>query len=659
MPRKIVLRPVFFLLVLLAPFAAASADTVPVERYAALPQIEAPRLSPDGTRVAMISSRDGNRAALRLWRNDDTAEWFSPVDLDEVNWVTWKDSGRLLVSLRGTEREGDRQAGLSRLIFVGVEDKQFVRVQFREVVPSAHVLVIGREPYHPPNVQDRVISLLPDDPQHILLAAAPEDPAHPQAVLVDVRDGTPRVLLRPAGNVVRWLADPAGNIRLKETMHTREDGGASLTYQVRDGGQDDWRLLHGSELDRSPRFVPLAFSPRSGAGLLVLADEDGRLALREMDTRTQAMGPVLASDPRCDIEPAMRDDRLVGYADPCRDDVETYFDSGWQKDQDVLQRALKTRMVRIVDRTPDGRYALVESSATPMAPSSYWYFNQADGKKLLIHLGEAYPGVPADAVGQVRQVTIAARDGTPLPALLTLPPAPPAGPAPFVVLPHGGPAAHDSARFDWIVQFLASRGYGVLQPQFRGSTGYGAAFQRAGYRQWGRAMQDDVTDATRWLIEQKLADPARICIAGSSYGGYSALMGAAQHPDLYRCSVAVAPVTDMDRLLRDRDLGEFGDIHRDRVAGALDPAEIPSPVGAAGHMTVPVLLIHGRRDFTVPVGHTEAMAEKLTRAGHPPKVVILEDSDHFLSFAGSRLKMLKAIEEFLGANLGGDPSRRS
>lgn len=656
MLRRSPLHPIFFLLLLLNVLTAATADTVPAERYAALPQIESPRLSPDGRHVAMISSRDGNRASIRVWHNDDTIEWFSPADFEELNWVTWKGSDRLLASLRGSEHTAGKEYGLSRLIFIDLKGKQTVRVQFHEPVPTGHVLIIGREPYHPPNIQDRIISMLPGDPGHILLAASPEDMSHPQAVMVDVEDGEPRLLLRPSGNVVKWLADSRGNIRLKTSLQSADEG-ATLTYQVRDSERDEWRFLHRSELDRGPRFLPLAFSD---GGLLVLADgADGRLALREVDTHTQALGPVLASDPRCDIEPVTHDENLVGIVDPCGDGVESYFDPDWRKDQAVLQRVLKTPLIEVIDRTKDGRYALVRSFATASAPPAYWYFDQSDVQKKLIHLGDGYEGIPAAAIGATREVIIPALDGTPLPALLTLPPGAPAGPASFVVLPHGGPTAHDSIQFDWIVQFLVSRGYGVLQPQFRGSTGYGAAFQRAGYRQWGRLMQDDVTEATRWLISQKLADPRHICIAGSSYGGYSALMGAAQHPDLYRCSVAIAPVTDPDRLLHDRDDGEFGDIHRARVAGGFGATDIPAPIDLAPKMTVPVLLIHGKRDFTVPVGHTEAMADRLKQAGHPPKLVILDDSDHFFSFAGSRLKMLKAMEEFLGASLNGDPARRS
>jgi dipeptidyl aminopeptidase/acylaminoacyl peptidase len=256
-------------------------------------------------------------------------------------------------------------------------------------------------------------------------------------------------------------------------------------------------------------------------------------------------------------------------------------------------------------------------------------------------------------------VSITSRDGLTLPALLTLPAGREDGPLPFVVMPHGGPTAHDSVQYDWIVQFIVSRGYGVLQPQFRGSTGYGADFQRAGYREWGGKMQDDVTDATRWLIDAKLADATRICIVGSSYGGYSALMGAAQHPELYRCAAALAPVTDMGRLMRGRDHSEFGEVDRSRVLGNMELAGVPSPVGLADRIAAPVLLIHGQRDFTVPVVHSEAMETALRRAGHQVQAVYLKATDHFFSDEEGRLETLKALEGFLAVNLGGVRTSRS
>ena len=653
MLSKLSIRSVLRLLAVAVPLSAALADPVPLESFADLPEIEGARLSPDGKAVAMISPRDG-RQGVRIWHADGQVDWYMPAGDDQLNWVAWKGNERVLMSLRASEFEpgaGSRLVGVSRLVFIDLASHASTRVHFRDRLPPEHIIIIGREAYRPPNVQDRVISLLSDDPHHILLAAA-DDWAHANALEVDVRDGSPSVLMRSADSVVKWTADAMGKIRLKTTVEHHDEMSA-LAFWVRDNDHGDWRVIHRYELDHGPRFIPLSFSPRIPSALLVLADQaDGRLALQEVDTRTGTPGTVLASDPQCDIEPVQQDSQVIGYSNPCLGPQEVYFDEGWQKDQAVLRRALKTDLVEIVDRTPDGGYALVKSMASATAPPVFWYFDQSvEHSKILIHIGTAPEALKPDMLASTRMVSLISRDGLALPALLTLPSVQSEGPMPFVVLPHGGPTAHDSVQYEWIVQFIASRGYGVLQPQFRGSTGYGADFQRAGYRQWGGKMQDDVTDATRWLIQQKLADPKRLCIVGSSYGGYSALIGAARNPGLYRCVAAIAPVTDMARLMRDRDHSEFGDVNHSRVLGNMESAGVPSPVNLAADITAPVLLIHGLRDFTVPVTHSQVMAESLIQAGRKPSVVYLKDTDHFFSNADGRRQVLAALEAFLAANL--------
>lgn len=658
---KLTIRLVPLFLCAIAPLSAALAEPLPVEDYAALPQIDGPRLSPDGKAVAMISPRDG-RAGVRVWRATGEVEWFMPMGEDRVNWIAWKGSDRILMSLHATDWDGgfERPVGVSRLVFADLQSKEMTPVKFHEPVQPDHVIVVGRTAYRPPNVQDRVISMLPDDPGHILLAAASDDWAHADAMMVDVAQGSPSRLMRSTGNVVKWLADSKGTIRLKASVERHEEA-STLIFSVRDSAQGDWRVLQRYEVDHGPRLIPLAFSRHAPDDLLALVDqENGRLALQQIDTRTGAMGPVLASDAQCDIEPVLRDSQVSGYTDSCRGEEETYFDEGWQKDQAVLRHALKTQFVEIIDRTPDGRYALLKSMATANAPPVYWYFDQAnEHAKTLVRIADSFEHLKPEMVAPTRTVSIPARDGLVLPALLTLPVGAENGPIPFVVLPHGGPTAHDSVQYDWIVQFIASRGYGVLQPQFRGSTGYGAAFQRAGYRQWGGSMQDDVTDATRWLLQQKLADPKRMCIVGSSYGGYAALMGAAQHPELYQCAAAIAPVTDMERLMKDRDHTEFGDVNHSRVVGNMESVGVPSPVDRASRITVPVLLIHGRRDFTVPVGHTEAMEAALRATGHPAQVIYLRKTDHFFNDEDGRLQTLKALDAFLSSALSGVRTSRS
>jgi dipeptidyl aminopeptidase/acylaminoacyl peptidase len=259
--------------------------------------------------------------------------------------------------------------------------------------------------------------------------------------------------------------------------------------------------------------------------------------------------------------------------------------------------------------------------------------------------------VPADKIAPVKEITYTARDGLAIPALLTLPRNHQSKPIPFIILPHGGPNRHDTVAFDYMAQFLAALGYGVLQPQYRGSTGHGLALLKAGEGQWGRKMQDDIADGTRWLIQQGYADQARIAIAGFGYGGYAALMGGIRDPDLYACVVAGAPIADLAQFVDDTG-HHIG--FKTSIPDVKDP-DVPlaqiSPVKRAREMKSPVLLIHGRLDFMVPVEHSEAMEHELKFHDHPVKAVYFDDADHYFGREADRVAMLQATGEFLAAHL--------
>ena len=218
-------------------------------------------------------------------------------------------------------------------------------------------------------------------------------------------------------------------------------------------------------------------------------------------------------------------------------------------------------------------------------------------------------------------------------------------------MPHGGPAQHDSLAFDYMTQFFAALGYGVLQPQYRGSTGHGLALFKAGYGQWGRKMQDDIADGTRWLVEQGYADKARMAIVGFSYGGYAALMGGIRDPDLYACVVAGAPVADFAQFVT--DMGHHPG-HKTSIPEVRDP-DVPlaqiSPVKRAKEIKAPVLLVHGRLDFTVPVEHSEAMEQELKFYDRPVKAVYFDQADHYFGREADRVAMLQTVGEFLAAHL--------
>ena len=255
----------------------------------------------------------------------------------------------------------------------------------------------------------------------------------------------------------------------------------------------------------------------------------------------------------------------------------------------------------------------------------------------------------------------AARDGVQIPGFLTRPLGA-QGPTPLVLLPHGGPAALEVGGYDWLAHFLASRGYAVLQPNFRGSGGLGKAWEDAGHGEWGTGvMQHDLTDGVAALVAAGIADPERVCIVGASYGGYAALAGAAFTPELYRCAAAIAGVADLGGMLSiERGRRGFASptlaywrraMGVDETGSANEKLEAASPAKHVEGIRAPVLLIHGHDDTVVPIAQSQLMQTALEGAGKSVQLVELEGEDHWLSRAPTRLAMLQALDTFLAEHL--------
>jgi dipeptidyl aminopeptidase/acylaminoacyl peptidase len=271
-------------------------------------------------------------------------------------------------------------------------------------------------------------------------------------------------------------------------------------------------------------------------------------------------------------------------------------------------------------------------------------------------IGEAYEGLGRPL--EVKRVVYPAADGLRIAALLTLPAGRSAAKLPLVVLPHGGPATADVGYFDWWSQAIAAQGYAVLQPDYRGSD-LGWTFMSAGFGQWGRKMQTDLSDGVRYLAKEGVVDPARVCIVGGSYGGYAALAGVTLDAGVYRCAVSVAGISDLSRFLKWNNArtalsGRESERFWDRYMGAKgvdDPVLATiSPLKHIDAANVPVLLIHGRDDTVVPFEQSQIMYDALKAAGKPVQLVDLKQEDHWLSRGETRLQMLQSTVAFLRAN---------
>ncbi len=467
---------------------------------------------------------------------------------------------------------------------------------------------------------------------------------------VDTRTGKGTLLERGTQFTDDFVLDREGRVAVRE-----EWDGVRHIYRVLGREGRGWRQLY--RRDDGTRLT-LAGLSNDGAAVVALGANGGRhIAVWTLPLDGSAPA-ILIEDPTDDITHVIRNDytgTVVGaYVSGLKSTIK-WIDPGAEERNARVQRAFPGRQVSIDNVSADGERTVVRVQ-TPSSPPVYYVVDF--GAHTADVAGEEYPALSNVALGEVRSLTYAARDGTPIPAFLTLPAAKPDKPVPLIVFPHGGPEERDYLGFDWMPQFLASRGYAVIQPQFRGSTGFGETFRLAGYRQWGGLMQDDVTDAVRAMVEQGIADPARICIVGASYGGYAALAGAAFTPKLYKCAVSISGVSDLPAMMgevqrwsRDKEYDAVG-YWRDSIGVLGDPKLIEkSPIHAVASIEAPILLIHGTDDSVVSMPQSELMARALEAAGKSVRFVRLEGEDHWMSRSADRIRILKELESFLHEHL--------
>lgn len=332
------------------------------------------------------------------------------------------------------------------------------------------------------------------------------------------------------------------------------------------------------------------------------------------------------------------------------------FDPAQQAKLRGAFKAFPGRRSELVSFDPSFDELIVETDGADDS-GTFWLVDIHAGSA--VQLGGGRPGVPPEAVGPTRVFAYKASDGLSLEGVLTLPPGKDPKGLPLVVMPHGGPIGiRDEVGFDWEAQAFASRGYAVFQPNYRGSGGYGLAFRKAGYGEWGRKMLSDMSDGVAALAAEGVVDPKRVCIVGGSYGGYAALAGVTLQHGLYRCAVSFAGVADLPalrrwQLMREGDDNDLSRYWRTAIQGeAKDEPGLAqiSPVSRAASADAPILLMHGKDDTVVPIDQSREMASALKSAGKQVELVEFADQDHWLSDETGRIQMLKAEVDFVQAH---------
>lgn len=613
----------------------AAAPLIPLETFAAGAEMEEPRVSPDGTHLAYIATIQGERALLM--RDLQGKEVHPVLKFTSGTYggthCEFKTDNRLLCQVRGL------QTGFGGHAY-----------------PTLMLVAIDRDGSHKKSLPaGHIVHFLPDDPKHVLIATTNGKEGFPGVWELDIDSGKRDVVVSARAPVFAWMADRNGVVRFGYGYHAQRFGfrDMSALYIARNGPKDPWRTLEKFQRFDSAVFSPLAFGPLPNQ-LFVSAPQDKHAAVWQMDLDENRDFQLVFSRPDVDADGIVQwptDQHVTGFRyETDRPHVE-YIDSLAASVEKLMEKSVPGAFHLVIDASRDGRILLVESYSD-VAPRSYYLVNL--NEHVLGTIGQESSALAHAPLAPMKAVTITGPGGISIPGYLTLPVgAPPGQRLPAVVYPHGGPYARDFWGYDPMVQVMANRGYAVLQVNFRGSTGYGEEWQQAGHQAWGTVMHDDITAGAHWLIDQGIADASRMCIVGWSYGGYAALIGVVKEPQLYRCAVAIAGVSDLSQLAQEDDRF-YGGIEAVKDSTGDDKAllQAESPLLHTDRIKVPVLLVHGEEDFTVPVEQSQAMAKALTRAGVKNELVLIKDGEHSLQHPEMRLMLYRKLTEFLGANLG-------
>ncbi len=621
-----------------------------VEDFGELENVRGVTISPDGKKLAMlIGSREHERSVVVQEIGKKAVR--IPTGEQDALGVRFLSNSRIMVffdKFRAMHRGGGRNE--TRIVFMDLDGRNQLQMPsntFRRIPGDDQNL-------HSVRIVDR---------SKLNRSGKVREEYRFEAVKVNMRTGKIKRVERFPTNYNSPIFDPSNRVRLMQLvkLEDKESDYKHWTWMVRDQNSSEWRqLFSATNLDDPPfsfvgfiddntvalsgRMLGLPEFERDKTAIFKMDLADGKISLLRSNKDVD-MGGVL-------VDPYSRYVVGVSWLEGRRN-VE-YFDPELEALQAQLEGAFPGKVVSIQTWSED-RSKMVVSTSLAGHSTVYYLLDRNTNKVTLI--ARAYPKIPEQAISDVKYIKYKASDGTIIPAYLTIP----VGREgeknlPMIMLPHGGPRARDSWSNELWRQSFAFMGYVVLQPQFRGSDGYGIAFRDAGNGQWGKKMQSDLSDGVRYLVSKGLVDPQRVCIAGWSYGGYAAMAGGTLTPELYRCVIAGAGVSDLPRVLRRSGSGrgfrraaitEWWEESIGDPTTNLQELKDTSPVNKVANARAPFLLIHGEEDTTVLIKQTEIFADALRRAKKPYKFIRLKNEDHNLKKGETRVQQLTEMKKFL------------
>lgn len=637
-----------------SPKGLAKDKPPPIEALLGRPTLDLMAMSPDGKRIAAIRREDGKSHLLILdAQNPGVGGKVTNLGESVISLLEWANNDRLIYIMRAerpvykADKNGIFMEGAPRIYGINAD------------LTSPMMFFANEAKMSRANASLSFFKRIPGDSENILIPAAQQGTL--DLLKVNVLTGAFTKIADGQPETADWFVDRDGTPGIRVDSNARGTELYFYTRTSKPGQPLSFREALRMPIDPGTnyqKFRPIAAAPQSGQYYVIARpDNADTLGVYIYDIGTNTYVKPLFSKPGFDVTDAFIDPRTGEYlgafywddrlkfefADAASGQLmaalDSYFEGNWNIRMLDYAPAVGRALVKVRNPTSAGEYHIVDVKAGAVNA-----------------LGKVKPELDGLPLGNTRAIRYKARDGVQLLAYLTLPAGfKPGVKPPMVVMPHGGPEARDDNDFDPWVQFLASRGYMVLQPQFRGSAGFGDTFGRSGQAKWGTDMQYDLVDGVEFLASQNLADKNRICIFGASYGGYAALMGAMQYSNLYKCAISASGPSDLNRMLNWQANQDGGDSlsvkYWTSQMGSSSQRNEASPALHADKVAIPVLLLHGKEDNIVPVQQSEVMRDALKNARKDVQYVEFEYQGHGFSGRDGK-RMLTLVEEFLGRHLG-------
>ena len=646
-PLRLSLRLGWLLALVVASVRAADPTPIPINAFFGLPGVSAPRLSPDGTKIAFLFPHEGRMALGMLDRGTKESRLIVRGSDESIATFFWKGNDRIIF-------QADFQGNES--YFIGSTDltgRNVIRIA--ETQPGEYLI----------GSMGGIIDGLRQQPDHIIANGYFMPPGGAVGVTatssgwviakLNIRNRGLSTLhtYEETDRIPHVQVDNAGVFRVRG----RIERGRDLVWEHRETDDTGWR-----EIARHPfhgyaeTWDPQVFAADNITLWLISREEHDRGALYAYNTRTRERGPALFVPPEGEIKDLITSfDRrkLLGVSYETDRLQYHWFDAARGALQAKMENTFRGTTVQLTNTSADDQVAMVHVSYD-REPGTYFVLDQKEGS--LVQFKRTRDLDPA-RLSPRRPISYQARDGLTIHGYLTVPPGMEGKRVPLVMHPHGGPfGVRDSGGYDADAQFLASRGYAVLQPNYRGSGGYGRAFLDKGRQQWGRAMQDDLTDGVKWAIDQGIADPKRVAIYGASYGGYATLAGLTLTPELYCCGVNYVGASDLEITFKQRgeDAWRLPDdfSYRDTWVGpTAEYRAATSPVHLVERIRVPTLHAYGEKDPSVKIDHWTRLEAQLKKFNIPYTTVNERRQGHGFRDEKASVGFYSKLEAFLADNL--------